>query len=59
MEIKIQVENREELLDKLERVQDIIGQLETIMMIAHELKEQIYDVANISVQVEYETTIKN
>jgi hypothetical protein len=59
MEIKIEVENQEELLDKLEQVYDIIEKLDTIMLIAKDLKEQIYDIANISVQLEYETTVKN
>lgn len=58
MEIKIKVNNSEQLLDKFQRLSDMNDTIDQMIMVLTELKEQIYDISEISVETSIETDLQ-
>jgi hypothetical protein len=58
MEIKIKVNNSGQLLDKFQRLSDMNDTIDQMIMVLTGLKEQIYDISEISVETSIETDLQ-
>lgn len=54
MEIKIKVTNKQELLDKFQRLSDINDTIDGIINALVELKNEVYDISEINVETSIE-----